>query len=73
MRAHLTNAPAMKFSAIPDAFRNGVLPFDSGRSTAAKKINNMLLKKYYHTHRIHTLRRSSPFPWSSRSIFLFLH
>ena len=45
MRAHLTHHPALKFSAIPDAFQNGVLLFYSRRGTAENHIRTLPFQK----------------------------
>jgi len=45
MRAHLTHHPALNFSAISDAFQNGVLLFDSRQSTAVNFIRTLAFQK----------------------------
>jgi len=50
MRAHLTHHPALKFSAISDAFQNGVLLFDSRRGTAGNHIRTLAFQKPNQRH-----------------------
>ena len=45
MRAHLTHRPALRFSAIPDAFQDGVLLFDSRRGAAGNHIRTLAFQK----------------------------
>ena len=45
MWAHLTHHPALMFSVIPDAFQDGVLPFDSRRGTAGHHIKTIAFQK----------------------------
>ena len=45
MRAQLTHHPALMFSAIPDAFQDGVLLFDSRRGTAGHHIRTLAFQK----------------------------